>query len=175
MIDSNEWATRIRTFLSDAEHSGNVPIHREAFKNFVAVEEPCTWDDFQHLVTSRFLGDRWAFRGHADSRWRLETSLERAVLRYRKAAPDQPPIESYVVSHPNKFERRLIYEFQQRAHHYVADPPAERDLLEWFALMQHHGLPTRLLDWTFSPYVAAYFAVEGRIPHESFADRKSVV
>jgi hypothetical protein len=65
---------------------------------------------------------------------------------------------------PDKFERDLLLQFQRRAHHYIPNPPDDSDVLEWFALMQHHGVPTRLLDWTFSPYVALYFAIENSPP-----------
>jgi FRG domain len=54
----------------------------------------------------------------------------------------------------------LLNNFQRRAHQYVDDPPRLEDRLEWLALMQHHGAPTRLLDFSHSFYVAAFFAME---------------
>jgi len=58
------------------------------------------------------------------------------------------------------FEEIVLREFRRRYHHYSKDVPDAKDDLEWLALMQHHGAPTRLLDWTYSIYVAAYFALE---------------
>ena len=107
-----------------------------------------TWPDFQQLIaTDDFKG--WAFRGQEDATWRLESTVGR-VLRNFKVHPslwrDQ--------------EQRIFNIFRRKAHLFLDHPPADDDDFQWLALMQHHGAATRLIDFTWSPYVAAFFALE---------------
>lgn len=89
------------------------------------------------------------FRGQSDAKWLLSTTLGRSARRY--GCPDGALHNREVV---------LLNHFQRRAHHYLNDPPNLEDRLEWLALMQHHGAPTRLLDFSNSFYIAAFFALE---------------
>jgi hypothetical protein len=64
-------------------------------------------------------------------------------------------------------ELAIIREFMRRAHHHLSDLPDKKNAFEWLALMQHHGAPTRLLDWTYSLHVATHFALSKAARSES--------
>jgi len=84
-----------------------------------------------------YKGALW-FRGQAHNEW----GLAPGYLRLNK-----PPSES-----------TLLKRFKQSAAMLIERDP--KDSFDWLFLMQHYGLPTRLLDWSESPLVALYFALE---------------
>src|SRR5260370_8232360 len=61
------------------------------------------------------------------------------------------------------YERQILYDFKRRAHHYLTSEalPKPEDFLEWFGLMRHWGVPSRLVDFSYSFFVATYFAISG--------------
>ena len=107
-----------------------------------------SWKNFQEIVAGP-QHRSWAFRGHADASWPLFSTLSRYLTSFnvhKKYWPQQ--------------EQRILRIFRRKAHLLLDHIPDENDSLQWLALMQHHGAPTRLLDFTWSPYVAAFFALE---------------
>jgi|ERR1044072_1783044 hypothetical protein len=84
-------------------------------------------------------GPAWC-RGHANSSWKLQPHYDRL----------KSPIK----------ETELLNKFRQNANLLLEHAPRNPFDFGWMFLMQHYGVPTRLLDWTESPLVALYFAVE---------------
>lgn len=91
----------------------------------------------------------WIYRGQKSAAWPLRSSFERLCDRW-KIAP----------SRRLKTESHLRREFARTYHLYGQHIPKRHAQIEWMSLMQHHGTPTRLLDFTYSIYIAAYFALE---------------
>ena len=95
-------------------------------------------------VLSGFQGQPW-WRGHAEASWNLVPAVHRA---------GRSPF----------YEANIAEKFAQRAPTRHPNTPPAGALASWLFLMQHYGLPTRLLDWTESPLLAAYFAVAESAP-----------
>ncbi|ADB40146.1 FRG domain-containing protein [Spirosoma linguale] len=106
-------------------------------------ERATTWDQLMDFLyenawtpSLRRFRPPFVFRGMADVAFLLDTSLMRLGEGYQHS------------------ERHLLRNFKK----YALRNVIERDSFwYWLSVAQHHGLPTRLMDWTFSPYVALHF------------------
>jgi hypothetical protein len=78
-----------------------------------------------------------AYRGLSDAGYELSTTLIRLGRGFER------------------MEKHLLRNFRKYAHR---DAVPNDSNWNWLTLAQHHGLPTRLMDWTFSPYIAMHFA-----------------
>jgi len=96
-----------------------------------------------------YSGGGWLYRGQRSAAWELKTSVERSCDR-RDVEP----------AHRREHEDALFREFRRSYHQYATHVPDHNAVVEWLSLMQHHGAPTRLLDFNYSIYIASYFALE---------------
>lgn len=106
---------------------------------------PLTWHDAMSHLNE--IDQHHIFRGQGDATWDLKTSIERC----------------HFFGKNYRVEKDFVKDFQRGAYTQTSLLPAPDDMMSWLALMQHHGAPTRLLDFTHSPYIASYFALENAV------------
>jgi hypothetical protein len=118
-----------------------------SYPNWVAFKR----DLFLELYPGgRFRRGQYLFRGAGDADWKLSTAFDRRF--------DGVPLEPRM-----RLWDDLVAQWRQGCVDAGVPPSVTEDEQALWALGQHHGLPTRMLDWSMSPYVAAFFAFRSHL------------
>lgn len=110
------------------------------------------WNDLSMLSPS-FL-KAFVFRGQGICDWHIKSALERLIERFYKNGTQKR-------IYPAGFEADMLNDFRWKYPNYVrSNMPYEDEMIEWLSIMQHYGSCTRMVDFTFSPYVALFMAID---------------
>jgi hypothetical protein len=116
-------------------------------RDYAEIAFPCEGDTLENTYP--------VFRGHASSNWRLASVWDRFLLQ---SAQIDPSLERA------RWEGaldRILRDFKELAYGAPGLHGHDFNEVDWWAIGRHYGLVTPLLDWTRSPYVAAFFAFMG--------------
>lgn len=111
-----------------------------------------SWECFGEYINEEMLNyTDYIYRGHGDYTWKLEPTIDRIITD-----PSSKIREEHL--------KRYKHEIRSRR---GKNPSILKEDNDWWALGQHHGLHTPLLDWTQSPFVALFFAVSTALKEKS--------
>lgn len=131
----------------------------------VRVIECDSWSDFRTALRRNYSESLdgsigWLFRGHAHAEWKLASPWERYLAHLSPGARMSPQSAAPLAKLLADFKDMAIGLPGIRAADFVTED-------DWWTLGRHFGLVTPLLDWSRSPYVAAFFAFTGLLERQS--------
>ena len=127
----------------------------DTISNWINVGETITtWSELAGLV-EKYRANTWIFRGVSDARHQLLPAIGRSGARKDMDTGGDLPFDE-------KEELNMLVRFQREVRPHIVTNPGADLSHDWDlrAVAQHHGLNTRFLDWSESPLIAAFFAVE---------------
>lgn len=134
--------------------------HIKHIKNGLLEQAFGSWKEFGDFVADiERCYPTLIYRGQANSAWRVESTLDR-MERDFSTTPNNSSLTPVTFDHPPVSRKLQLDRFKEMARGKLASPPTDDAEDEWWALAQHHGLATPMLDWTYSPFVALFFAFE---------------
>lgn len=143
----------------------------EIVSNGIAEVPLKSWIEYISLVQEQFVdASAWIYRGQANAGWKLHSSLDRHETRYRTTPNPFGGVPTSFDCPPTSRDRHLEA-FKEAVRGKRSNDQLDLSDSEWWALAQHHGLATPLLDWAYSPFVALFFAFEE--PHACNSEAKA--
>jgi hypothetical protein len=129
-----------------------------------------SWEDFEDWLrglraTYSNHSSPLLFRGQANSEWSLSATLERQgktqmrlIDFYRLIASIGPAVETLTGEKVPEYDPDLVKTFDNAELFNSANPFPSGAVYRYMVYLRHHGFPSPLIDWSRSPYVAAFFA-----------------
>ena len=109
-----------------------------------------SWNSISNFIDDNFAYfNNFRFRGHSDANWKLESTLTRAINRIKSGEEKEKILERHLSEFKKNLRGRCNLNLNEISEN------------ELYAIGQHFGLYTPFLDWTFSPYVGLFFALQG--------------
>lgn len=115
------------------------------------------WKDVEKLIKEHSKNDKWVYRGESNNEEELCSSFDKGYEEISKYLE---------INHAGKPKKRVDYEasmfreFKRTAQIYLERVPQKNDFLEWMSLARHYGVPSRMVDFTHSLYIALFFAFQ---------------